>query len=43
MTANAFEDDRQASMDAGMNDYVAKPVIPEVLYRALLRWLPAQR
>jgi PAS domain S-box-containing protein len=42
MTANAFEDDRQRCLDAGMNDHVAKPVAPTALYHALLRWLPAQ-
>ena len=39
MTANAFEDDRQACLAAGMNDFVAKPVDPDILFLTLLRWL----
>lgn len=42
MTANAFDDDRQACKDAGMDDFISKPVEPEVLFTALLKWLPAQ-
>lgn len=42
MTANAFDDDRQACLDAGMNDHIGKPVDPSALYSALLRWLSAR-
>jgi CheY-like chemotaxis protein/two-component sensor histidine kinase len=39
MTANAFEEDRQRCLDAGMNDHVAKPADPDKLFSALLKWL----
>jgi signal transduction histidine kinase/HPt (histidine-containing phosphotransfer) domain-containing protein/ActR/RegA family two-component response regulator len=39
MTANAFSEDRSACLDAGMNDHIAKPVVPERLYELLLHWM----
>ena len=39
MTANVFSDDKSNCLDAGMNDFLTKPVVPGVLYSTLLRWL----
>jgi CheY-like chemotaxis protein len=39
MTANAFAEDRQRCLEAGMNDHIAKPVKPSVLFASVLRWL----
>lgn len=40
MTANAMEGDRQKCLDAGMNDYLPKPISPASLSAVLDRWLP---
>ncbi len=41
MTANAMAGDRQKCLDAGMDDYLAKPVTRAQLDECLTRWLPS--
>jgi CheY-like chemotaxis protein len=40
MTAHALRGDRERFLEAGMNDYIAKPVTPLALTNVLKRWLP---
>ena len=43
MTASAMEGDRERTEQAGMNDFLAKPVEGNTLEEALTRWLPGRR
>ncbi|MEF7615057.1 response regulator [Aquincola sp. MAHUQ-54] len=43
MTANAMRGDRERALAAGMNDHVAKPIVVELLFNAIARWVrPAE-
>ena len=42
LTANAFEEDRQRCMDAGMTDFLGKPAPPDQLYALLAKYLPSR-
>lgn len=41
MTASAFDTDREACLAAGMNDFIGKPVLAEVFFAVIQRWLGA--
>ena len=43
MTANAFVEDRQRCLAAGMDDFIAKPVDPDALFVILARWLDREK
>ncbi len=43
MTANAMEQDRRKCMDAGMNDFLVKPIDPQDMWSILLRWIRPRR
>ncbi|MDZ4798962.1 MAG: PAS domain S-box protein [Bryobacteraceae bacterium] len=41
LTAHAMQSDRQRCLDAGMNDFLTKPISRQALSEAVSRWLPA--
>ena len=43
MTANAFAEDRTRCFEAGINDFVAKPVQPDEMFELILKWLSVYR
>ncbi len=43
MTASAMKGDRERCLEAGMDDYISKPLQPEILFRILDHWMePAE-
>ncbi|HED35203.1 MAG TPA: response regulator [Gammaproteobacteria bacterium] len=43
MTANAMDGDREKCMEAGMNDYLSKPVDVDKLLEKLIQWIPVMQ
>jgi CheY-like chemotaxis protein/HPt (histidine-containing phosphotransfer) domain-containing protein len=43
MTAHAMQRDRERCLQAGMNDYLPKPVVPTTLIETLQQWLPQEK
>ncbi len=39
MTANAMKGDREKCIEAGMDDYISKPIKREIIYKVLEKWL----
>ncbi|WP_437227091.1 response regulator [Planctomicrobium sp. SH661] len=42
MTAEAMKGDRQRCLDAGMDDYISKPILSSELFEIITRWIPKE-
>jgi CheY-like chemotaxis protein len=40
MTAHAMKGDREICLEAGMNDYITKPIKREVVFEMIRKWVP---
>ena len=42
MTAHTMKGDRERCLEAGMNDYISKPISPQAMAEMLEKWLPQE-
>lgn len=40
LTANSFQADKDMAKEAGMNDFLSKPLEMDLLYTVLQKWMP---
>lgn len=43
MTANAMTEDKEKCLEAGMDDYISKPVEPKILFDTIAKWFSGRR
>ena len=43
ITANVFAEDKQHCQEAGMNDFLSKPFVPDALFTTILKWLAQEK
>jgi len=43
MTANAMSGEKEKCLNSGMNDYLSKPIEPETLFAALMKWIDCEK
>ena len=43
LSANAYQEDIEKALAAGINDYIVKPVVPGLLYHVLASWIGSSR
>jgi len=42
MTANAMKQDIEKAINSGMNDHIAKPINPDIMFQTMAKWIKVQ-